>query len=96
VAPDLVEEELHGVGRGRRHLVAAHARRRDVGLTAVVGELEAALVERILDLRLRLVLEVELLHDVAELREVHAAHRLAALDECLDPGLGRCVGGHRG
>jgi hypothetical protein len=80
VAAHLVEEELHGVGRVRGEVVTADAGGRDVRLAAVVGQLEPPLVESVLDLALRLVLEVELLDEVAELREVYAAHRLTALD----------------
>ena len=81
VAPGLVEEELEGVGRVDRE-VAVHVRAlAGLRVAAVVRELDAALVELGVERLEGLVLELELLRQLVERREVDAAVLLPLLDE---------------
>jgi hypothetical protein len=82
VAPGLVQEELQGVGRGRREVPVHVGAVGRLLAPAVVTDLQVALlrggVER-LELR---VLGLELLNELVQLREVHASLLFAVLQKC--------------
>src|SRR5215212_5906371 len=97
VAADLVEEQLHRVGGVRREVVAADARRLDLLLAAVVGDVDVAAIELVLDLVERVLVELELLDGLAELGQVDAvgAALLGRLDEGADARMfGDRLGAH--
>src|SRR4051812_305866 len=87
MTPYLVEEELERVGGVRCQLVARDARGGDDLAPAVVGDVEPAAIDLVLELTDRFVVEVELLDQLAELGQVDAARLLADLEERADSGL---------
>ena len=79
--PRLVEEELERVGRHRRDLVVRIVRAVGLLQAAVVDELDAPLVELLVDGRDLLVREVDLRYELLERGQVDAALLLALVDE---------------
>jgi hypothetical protein len=81
VAPDLVEEQLERVRRGRGQLAVAEGRGLHAGAAAVVADVDALR----LDVRLEhvhvLVGQLESLNQLVQLRDVDAAALLAACDQ---------------
>src|SRR5207302_1371952 len=90
------EEEVEGVGCDPRHVLVRVLSRVDSGASAVVAHIEAARLDPRLKRVRVLLVEVELLDQLGELGEVHAAHLLAALHQPLDAriseGLARRLG----
>jgi hypothetical protein len=86
VPGDLAQEQRHRVRGLRRELAVGVAGLALGGLAAVVAELEAALLEHLLHCLGLVVVEFELVHHLAQLRELDAvvSARVAALGEFLD------------
>ena len=84
VPAHLVEEELEGVGGGGGEIAVRVARRLDAVLAAVVGHGQAARLDAVVQLLALLVVERQLLHQLAQLGEVHAADLLAPVQQALE------------
>ena len=83
VAADLVEEELQRVGGHVASSSGLNSVRARVGAAAVVGQLDAARVDALVERCELLVLELELLRQIVDLAEVQAAVLLPALEQGL-------------
>ena len=81
VAAGLVQEELERVGGRGREVAVDEGRVVLADVAAVVAELDPALLELLVDARELVVVEVELLDELAELRQVDAALLLGPVDQ---------------
>ena len=81
VPAGLVEEELQRVRRHHREVAVDVRRLLDPRVGAVVRQLDAALLELLVDRGDRVVLELELLYELAEGGEIDAATLLALVDQ---------------
>ena len=82
VAPDLVQEQLESVGCGGGELAVAESRRLDARAPAVVADIDAVRLEIGLERVDVVVHQLQRLHELVELGQVHAAALLTAGKQC--------------
>ena len=87
IAPHLVQEELQCVGRRDRELAVDVARVDGISARAVVRDVDAALLDPVVEILEPLFVELEKLDDLVELGDVEATLLLPAVEQCVDLGV---------